>query len=298
MTWWCSAQSTPWTWTWQPYPGVWLLVIALLATYFIALRRLRPTDEMKARPGEVRSFVLGVLFLWLAADWPIGPLGAGYLVSVHTAQYIVFTMVVAPLLLHGTPTWLLRRLISRPSANRAALVLSHPLVAFLAFNVILVATHLPPVVDALKVTQPGSFAIDIAWLASGMLFWWQVLGPLPELKPLSYPGRIVFLLLNVFVPTVPAAFLTFADYPIYAVYELAPRVVGISAAQDQQLAGLTMKIVGGFIIFGTASVLFFKWYGAEEGKERLTRRRSPDTRATTPASSPRPTDPIVPRRAQ
>jgi putative membrane protein len=140
-------------------------------------------------------------------------------------------------------------------------------VAFLVFNVVLVATHLPAVVDVLKSTQLGSFSIDMAWLASGLLFWWQVLGPLPELRPMSYPGRIVFLLLSVFVPTVPASFLTFADYPIYAVYELAPRIGGISAAEDQQLAGLAMKIVGGFIIFGTASVLFFKWYRAEERAE-------------------------------
>lgn len=64
----------------------------------------------------------------------------------------------------------------------------------------------------------------------------------------------------------PAAFLTFADYPIYAVYELAPRMSGLSAAEDQQLAGLVMKIVGGFTLFGTASVLFFRWYAQEEGQ--------------------------------
>jgi putative membrane protein len=93
---------------------------------------------------------------------------------------------------------------------------------------------------------------------------------------MSYPGRIVFLLLSVFVPTVPASFLTFADYPIYAVYELAPRVGGISATADQQLAGIAMKIVGGFIIFGTASVLFFKWYWAEE--------RAESGRSTSPRS--------------
>ncbi len=77
----------------------------------------------------------------------------------------------------------------------------------------------------------------------------------------------MFLLLNVFIPTVPAAFLTFADYPIYALYELAPRASGLSANDDQQLAGLIMKIAGGFIIFGTASVLFFRWYGLEARDE-------------------------------
>jgi putative membrane protein len=215
----------------------------------------------------VASFLLGVLLLWLVTDWPIGPLGAGYLVSVHTAKYIVLTMLVAPLAIHGMPRWLLRTLLQPRWVGRLARILTRPIIAFLVFNVVMVVTHLPAVVDTLKLSQLGSFGIDMAWLASGLVFWWQVLGPLPELKPMSYPGRIVFLLLNVFVPTVPASFLTFADYPVYAVYELAPRVVEISAAQDQQLAGLVMKIVGGFIIFGTASVLFFKWYAVEERLE-------------------------------
>jgi putative membrane protein len=182
-------------------------------------------------------------------------------------QYLLFTMVAPPLLLHGTPQWLLRTTFRHAWANRALRFLSRPLIAFVVFNVVLLATHLPAVVDTLKTSQAGSFAIDAAWLFAGLVFWWQVLGPLPELHPLSYPGRILFLLLNVFIPTVPAAFLTFADYPIYAVYELAPPMGGISAREDQQLAGLIMKLVGGLIIFGTASVLFFRWYVREEGEE-------------------------------
>ncbi len=62
----------------------------------------------------------------------------------------------------------------------------------------------------------------------------------------------------------PASFFTFADYPIYALYELAPRVGGIGAVADQQVAGLLMKLGGGFILFGTMSVMFFRWHAAEE----------------------------------
>ena len=264
MTWWCSAQGTPWEWTWQAYPGVWLLVVLLLGGYAFALNRLVPAGEPPAERGQVVSYLLGVLALWVASDWPLGPLGAGYLVSVHTVQYLLFTMVAPPLLLHGTPRWIFRWKLRLPVVNRLIRFLSRPLVAFAVFNVVLLATHLPAVVDTLKTSQAGSFAIDAAWLFAGIVFWWQVLGPLPELEPLSYPGRILFLLLNVFIPTVPAAFLTFADYPIYAVYELAPPLGGFSARDDQQLAGLIMKLVGGLIIFGTASVLFFRWYLKEE----------------------------------
>jgi cytochrome c oxidase assembly factor CtaG len=267
MTWWCSARGGPWDWSWQAYPGVWLLV-ALLAGFYLWQRARLPAEADTGHRGL--AFTAGLVVLWGAADWPLGPLGAGYLVSVHAGQYLLLSMVVPPLLLYGLPPAMLRSWLERPRLYGLARVLTRPLVAFAIFNVVLVATHLPAVVDTVKVTQFGSFAVDMAWLGAGILFWWQVLGPLPEFAPMSYPGRIVFLLANVFIPTVPAAFLTFADYPIYAVYELAPRASGLTAVQDQQLAGLTMKIVGGLWIFGTASVLFFRWYRTEEPAETAT----------------------------
>lgn len=240
-----------------------MMVVALVVLRLMA-ERLQATKPAEGVTGGRGSYLIGVLVLWLAADWPVGPLGAGYLLSVHTAQYILFALVAPPLLISGTPRWMLRKLIEPRWAYRAASFLSRPLVAFAIFNVVMLGSHLPAVVDGLTASQLGSFAIDISWLASGLVFWWPILGPLPELNPLPYPGRTVYLIANVFIPTVPAAFLTYARYPIYSLYELAPPVGALSTVEDQQLAGLMMKILGGFIVIGTASVLFFKWNRAEE----------------------------------
>jgi putative membrane protein len=242
------------------------MVAVLIGVRLLAVKYWTPeTGEFES--GRTAVYILGVLVLWIAADWPIGPLGAGYLLSVHTAQYVLFAFVAPPLLISGTPQWLLRRMIQPRCAFKIAWALSRPLVAFLCFNLVLLATHMPSVVDGLTASQLGSFTVDMSWLIAGMIFWWPILGPLPELKPMPYPGRIVYLIANVFIPTVPAAFLTYARYPIYALYELAPPMGGLSAVEDQQIAGMIMKIVGGFIVFGTASVLFFKWAGSEETRE-------------------------------
>jgi putative membrane protein len=269
MTWWCSAQSGAWDWGWDPYPGVWLLVAVLAAGYWwaVASTAAGPRDGPAVSRGRLLRFGLGSAVLWAAADWPLGPLGAGYLASVHMVQYLLFTMVVPPLILSGIPPRALRRLVGPPAIHKVVALLSRPLIAFAVFNVVLLSTHLPGTVNTLAATQVGSFVKDMAWLFAGLVFWWQVLGPLPEFQPLSLPGRIVFLIANVFIPTVPASFLTFADYPIYAVYELSAPVGSLTATEDQQLAGLLMKIVGGFAIFGTASVLFFRWHRMEEAAE-------------------------------
>lgn len=267
MTWWCAAQGAPWEWTWQPYPGAWLFIAAIVSGYWTALRRFRPAGAAGPDARRVTSFALAVVLLWIVTDWPVGPLGAGYLASVNMARYLVFALVAPPLLISGTPRWALRGVLRPPWARRVAMLASRPLVAFAVFNVTLLATHLPQVVDGLAGSQLGSFAVDMAWLASGVVFWWPVLAPLPELGALSYPARLVYLIMNVFIPTVPAAFLTFSDYPLYALYELAPPVGRLSAVADQQVAGLAMKIGGGFIIFATASVLFFRWHAREERAE-------------------------------
>jgi cytochrome c oxidase assembly factor CtaG len=263
LTWWCSARGTEWTWAWQPYVGVWLMVAVLIVSRLLA-EKSREAAKSDGKSGSISLYVLGVLVLWIGADWPIGPLGAGYLLSVHTVQYILFAFVAPPLLISGTPKWLLRSMIKPRWVFSVASAMAKPLVAFLFFNVVLLATHLPSVVDEMTVSQIGSFSVDMSWLVAGLVFWWQIIGPLPELKPMRYPGRLVFLIANVFIPTVPAAFLTFAKYPIYSLYELAPPLGGLSAVEDQQVAGLIMKIVGGFIVFGTASVLFFKWARSDE----------------------------------
>jgi putative membrane protein len=268
MTWWCFAQNGPWTWQWQPYPGVWVFVVGLLAGYFGLLRSWKPAQGGPRLPARrVAAFLGGVAVLWIAADWPVGPLGAGYLLSIHTARYLILALIAPPLLLYGIPYWLLRHLLLGRRLEPAFRFLTRPLVAFVIFNGVMVGTHFPAVVGGLKPYQLGSFLLDMTWLASGLVFWWPVLGRLPEWRPLGYPGRILYLILSVFLPTVPASFLTFSDYPLYALYELAPRVSTLSALADQQLAGIVMKTGGGFVIFGTATVLFFRWWAREGGDE-------------------------------
>ncbi len=278
MTWWCSAQGQAWTWTWQPYIGVWLLIAVFVTAYALAFRRLRPpnTPEAQRSPKFIVRTALGLLVFWIAADWPVGALGAGYLLSVHTLQYVLFVFVVPPLIISGAPQWMLRRAIRGRTRLAIARIVTHPLIAFVIFNLVMLGTHFPAVVDGLTTSQLGSFAVNMTWLVSGFVFWWPVLGPLPELRPLPYPGRLLYLLANIFIPTIPASFMTFADYPLYALYELAPRVSGLSATEDQQLAGIIMKLLGGFIIFGTGTVLFFRWWSADAADDDLDGSRPPN----------------------
>jgi putative membrane protein len=102
--------------------------------------------------------------------------------------------------------------------------------------------------------------------------WCPVVAPLPEMRPLSAPAQMLYLFLQSIVPTVPSAFLIFADSPIYKFYEHVPRLWGLSAGEDQRIAGLIMKLAGGALLWMIIAVLFFKWHSAEEENERQALR--------------------------
>ena len=72
---------------------------------------------------------------------------------------------------------------------------------------------------------------------------------------------------TIWAPTAPAAFLTFAEYPAYRLYELAPRVGEIAARSDQQLAGLLMKAIADPIMWLGMGILFFRWSARERAED-------------------------------
>ncbi|MBI2537722.1 MAG: cytochrome c oxidase assembly protein [Gemmatimonadetes bacterium] len=272
MRWWCSALlGQPWTWRWQAYPGVWLFILGLGLAYAWALLRLPAPrlagDERPTSAPELVLIGLGLLVLWAGLDWPVGVLAAGYLLSVKTLQYLLIGYIAPGLMLLGTPRWLLRRMIRGRVVFLVARALTRPLIPLAVANGVLVATHLPVVVDNVAGSQLWTLVLDLVVIAAGFIFWWPALGRLPELHPMSYGARIGYLGLNVFLPTVPASFFTFSQYPIYGLYELAPRVSGISAVADQRVAGLLMKTGGGALLFGTMSVMFFRWFRHEAEPE-------------------------------
>lgn len=269
MQWWCSAQTAAWAWRWQAYPGVWLFVL-LLFVGWIWLRRTFGEEADPRADGDVRRdrwFLLGVLLLWLALDWPAGPLGAGYLASVHMGQVLVLSLLAPAFLLMGVPRGAFRALEGDSLVARIVDRGTHPVAGLVLFNAVLVSTHVPAVLDTLSSTQAGMLAMDLAWLVGGLAFWWPVLAPVPRRPWFNDFFQIGYLFLNTIPATIPYGFLVFADFPLYATYELAPPVAGIASVTDQQIAGFIMKLGGGLVLWTAMTILFFRWYVAEEREE-------------------------------
>lgn len=248
------------------------LIGGLGLAYALAARRHagRPGAEPLPRRRAV-LFGLGVAALWVGASWPVHDLAERALYSVHMVQHMLFALVAPPLLLAGTPPWMLRAIL-RPRAVCAAWAfLTRPVVATVVFNGLLLFTHWPAVVEASVRSEPLHLGLHALIVGSGLVMWWPVVSPLPELPALPAPAQMLYLFVQSIAPTVPASFLTFGRRPLYPVYASFPRVWGISAITDQTIAGLTMKLAGGAILWGVITAVFFRWFREEreEGWDSL-----------------------------
>jgi putative membrane protein len=74
------------------------------------------------------------------------------------------------------------------------------------------------------------------------------------------------------VPTIPAAWLTFAEGTVYTAYDQAERPWGISITTDQQLAGAIMKTGGSLFLWAIVIFIFFRRVAAGYGAEQDYRR--------------------------
>ena len=253
MQWWCAATGFPWTWAWQWYPGVHLLLILVAAAWW----RLGQAHRWPRRPW--RWFAVAWLALLATLDWPIGKLGAGYLASVHTLQFLLLTLLVGPALIRSIPPAGWDALAPPDSSRRRFLrTMARPLAGLFTYTTLVMATNFPAVVDTAMTSQFGSLAIDLAWLTAGLVLWWPIAAP-RGFVALGVWGTIGYIFGATIGPTVPAMMMVFSDWPIYRLYELAPRVwVHFTANQDLKLAGLSMKMFGDLPLWGTAIAVFFR----------------------------------------
>ena len=250
-----------------------ILVVGLIVVgYVTALTRLGPVLAPAGTPAattfQKTCFGLGVFAIYLASSWPIHDLAEGYEYSIHMVQHLTYTMLAAPLLLLGTPAWLARWVLSPPWLFATVRKLSGFVPAIVLFNVVIVVTHWPAFVDLTLRSAVVHFLAHTVLLVSAFIIWMPVLSPLPEIPRLAPIPRMAFLFLQTIVPTIPASFLTFGDHPLYRRYETLPKLWGMTALDDQLLAGLIMKIAAGLLLMALIAVIFFRWVATDEPMPR------------------------------
>jgi putative membrane protein len=265
------AAADPDFWAFVPHPEVWVLVVGVVGLYVYAGRVIGPKVVPAGTPAITRSqkrwFAFGVVLLWLAADWPMHDIGEQYLYFVHMIQHTVLTLVMPAALLLATPEWLLRLVLGKGAVDRWVHKLARPVPAALIFNALALGLHWQVVVNTASENGLFHYGVHTAIVLSAFLLWLPVCGPLPELR-ISVPAQMLYLFVTSIVPTVPGAWLVFAEGAVYRVYDIPQRMFGISVTTDQQVAGAIMKLGAGTYLWVLITVLFFTWSARQQRADR------------------------------
>jgi putative membrane protein len=267
-------------WRFQAHPEVWLLVVGLVAAFIYAIKvvgpKVAPEGQVISK-FQMRMFVLMIALLWFASDWPMHDLAEEYLYSMHMVQHMILSYMVPPLALLATPEWLFRILIGNGKTYRVIRALTLPVTGVVVYNLTLLLTHTPALVNASADGGPLHYSLHVLVVTTSLMFWTPVCGPIREWR-MSDGAKMIYLFGTSLIPTIPAGWLTFAEGAVYDHYDHGVRVWGVSMLSDQQAAGGIMKLGGSIymwiIIIGIFFSRFIGNFYAEQSYDKS--REMPD----------------------
>ncbi|HEV8305757.1 MAG TPA: cytochrome c oxidase assembly protein [Gemmatimonadales bacterium] len=237
---------------WDLHPSV-VIGLVLLGGLYAYLGGFRTARR------HVASFLGALLVLFGALNGPLHNLSDTYLFSAHMAQHLVLTLLFPPLLLYGTPAWVVRPILKPGWVTAAARALTRPVPAAALFTAPIVLWHIPRFYEAALRHHNLHILQHLVFLATAVLMWWPILSPVPELPRLPYPGQMLYLFLLGIPMSVTGALITLSDGVLYPFYAAAPRVWDLSPVADQQIGGLLMWVPGGLVLWGAMTVVWFRW---------------------------------------
>jgi putative membrane protein len=235
---------------WQLAWSLEVEVAAVAMVYLWAIRRARGSWPLR----RTLSFLAGLASAVVALQSGIDAYDDRML-SVHMVQHMLLLMVVPALLIGGQPLILAlralpphrRRGLARTVQRARPYLGPAPSLAF--FSAVVVLTHLSSVYDAtLRHSALHDFE-HVLYVTAGLLIWWQILGVDPvRSHRLGGLGRLAYMMAAMVPMSLVGAYLNRHAVLAYASYGPAGRALGISALDDQGLAGAIMWVVGDVIM--------------------------------------------------
>jgi putative membrane protein len=237
------------------HPSVLIGVAMLAGLYGLAAVRTR----RRLSPGQVAAFAGALATILVALSGPVDALADDRLFTAHMLQHLLLALVLPPLLLLGTPDWMVRPFVRPRAVRRLARWATQPLVAFVLYNGFLAVLHTPPVFERMVRNDAVHIAMHVGLMITGTIMWWPLLSPLPEMPRLAYPAQTLYLFLLLIPMAAVSAPITLATEVIYPWYLEGPHPWGLTPLSDQVLGGLLMWVGAGLYFMCVFSVMFFRW---------------------------------------
>ncbi|MER6917010.1 cytochrome c oxidase assembly protein [Streptomyces sp. NPDC000594] len=254
-----------------------LLALALYGWGVLRLRRRGDSWQL----GRTLFFVAGVLTVLLAMCTRLNEYGM-VMFSVHMVQHMIISMVSPILLLLGAPVTLALRAL--PVAGRGRTgprevllallhsrymrIVTHPAFTIPLFIASLYGLYFTPLFDYLMESRIGHIGMMIHFLATGLVFFWPIMGVDPGPHRPGYVMRMLELFAGMPFHAFFGIALMMASEPMVDAYASPPASLGIDTLADQHAAG---GIAWAFSEIPSVLVLLalvFQWYRSEERQAR------------------------------
>ncbi len=292
-----SASSLLGDWRFDPAAA---LVIALAGGLYLGgVRRLsrrgsagerhdhrRASSGLPRTPGwpigRTASFCSGLAVLAYATMSGLARYDT-VLLSLHTFQHVLLGMAAPLLIALGAPVTLALQASRRPTQlvllkivhNRVVETLTQPVVAWVLFGGTLFGLYFSPLFD-LSLEHPLLHAgVHAHFVVVGLLFFWPAVGLDPMKRSISYPARLLYVLLAVpFHAFLGLVILSSTAHPLgEAVYGEVGRHWGPTLVADQRTAAGILWAVGDLFGLIAGGIVAAQWYRADQRRQLREDRR-------------------------
>jgi cytochrome c oxidase assembly factor CtaG len=256
------------SWTFEP--GAIALMVLMTVVY---VRRWRSSET---GPWRLFAFTGAIVTLIVALISPIDAL-AEQVFAMHMVQHVLLLDVFPILLMLSLTKVLLRPATRRlTTLERAVGPLAHPAFAVVLYVAMMWVWHVPALYDAALRHSAVHVFEHVCFISAGVLYWWHLLSPIrSRLRGGPFAPVVYMLVTKLFVGLLGIG-ITFAPDALYDFYEHGPRVWGLSAKDDQSVAGAIMAVEQSVVMGIALAYLFVRALGESERDEARAERYAAD----------------------
>ncbi|GAA4491738.1 cytochrome c oxidase assembly protein [Actinoallomurus oryzae] len=273
---------------WRPDLFFAVLVIVLAGLYAAGVARLRARGD--AWPvGRTISWGLGLVTI-VAVTMTGMATYSPVLFSTHMIQHMVLSMLSPILLVLGAPVTLALRAL-KPAAirgdrgprewltivlhSRTLRFIGHPATATVIFIASTYTVYFTPLFGYLMRAHIGHLAMLVHFLASGILFFWVLIGVDPTPRKLPYVAKMLLLFVTMPFHAFFGIALMNLGKPLAAGwYTALHRPWGTSIVADQHTGGAIAWAFGEIPTFIVLIAMVFQWYADDQRLARRLERRA------------------------
>jgi putative membrane protein len=258
-------------WTFAP-----IVLIALAAYVYLYVHRWRVSraegGARAASYGRLALWLTGVGLLFVALISPVDRLGE-QLASAHMVQHLLLADLV-PICL----TLALTKHILRPATRRihrierAAGPFGHPVFGVVAYAAAMWVWHIPAMYQAALEHSFIHVLEHLSFAAAGLLYWWHLLSPIRSRMRLEGLGPVLYMASTKIAVGLLGILLAFAPEVLYPFYESGGTRWGLSAIDDQHVAGVLMALEQSLVMGVALAYLFIRMLSESEEEDQRAER--------------------------